>query len=306
MNLLKFAAIDIGTNAVRLLFVNVIEDNGEAYFKKSSIVRMPIRLGGDVFEYGEIRKEKAKALIRIMKAFKLLIKANSVVNYRACATSAMREAKNGKKLIKLIKSITDMNIELISGSEEAEIISQTQIKQHIENNPNLLFVDVGGGSTEITMFKNGEVIKSHSFKIGTIRMLKNKVKQKEFENLNSWLTELKGKYEGFKIIGSGGNINKIYKFSQKKIGKGLSYQELNDIYNKIKAYSYNDRMKILGFNPDRADVIIPAAEIFLNVMKNAEISEIQVPKIGLADGIIRLEYKKFIQKKTNSTNTNNP
>jgi len=300
MNLLKFAAIDIGTNAVRLLFVNIIEDDGETHFKKSSIVRMPIRLGGDVFEYGEIKKDKAKALIRIMKAFKLLIKASNVEIYRACATSAMREAKNGKKLIKLIKDSTNMNIELISGSEEAEIISQTQIKGLIDSNPSLLFVDVGGGSTEITMFKNGEVIKSHSFKIGTIRMLKNKVKQEEFENLNNWLDELKGKYGSLKIIGSGGNINKIYKFSQKKIGKGLSYEELNEIYNNIKAYSYNDRMKVLGFNPDRADVIIPASEIFMTVMKAAGITEIQVPKIGLADGIIRLEYKKF--KKQLSSN----
>jgi len=297
MNLLKFAAIDIGTNAVRLLFANVIEDNGETYFKKSSLVRMPLRLGGDVFEYGKIKKKKAKDLILIMKAFKLLIEANDVLVYRACATSAMREAENGKKLIKLIKNKTGMNIELISGSVEAEIISQTQIKKLIHENPNLLFVDVGGGSTEITLFQNGKVLKSHSFKIGTIRILKNKVKKEEFENLNNWLDELKGKYEGLKIIGSGGNINKIYKFSQKHIGKGLSYNELNDIYNKIKAYSYEDRMKLLGFNPDRADVIIPAAEIFINVMKNAEISQIQVPKIGLSDGIIRLEYKKFINKK---------
>ena len=296
MNLLKFAAIDIGTNAVRLLFANVIEDDGETYFKKSSLIRMPIRLGEDVFESGKINKKRARNLVRIMKAFKLLIKANDVEYFRACATSAMREAKNGAKLIQLIKSETDMDIELISGSEEAEIISQTQIKKLIVENPNLLFVDVGGGSTEITLFQNGELIKSHSFKIGTIRMLKDKVDNKEFENLNSWVSELRGKYEGLKIIGSGGNINKIYKFSQKHIGKGLTYTELKEIYDNIKSYSYEDRMKVLGFNPDRADVVIPAAEIFLNIMKNAEISEIQVPKIGLADGIIRLEYKKFKEK----------
>jgi exopolyphosphatase/guanosine-5'-triphosphate,3'-diphosphate pyrophosphatase len=172
MNLLKFAAIDIGTNAMRLLLANVIEDNGETYFKKSALIRMPIRLGEDVFEYGEIRKKRAINLIRIMKSFNLLMKANDVARYRACATSAMREAKNGGKLIDLIHKETGMKIELISGDEEAEIIRSTQINQYLEKGKNWLFVDVGGGSTEITLFEEGNVVKSHSFKMGTIRLLK--------------------------------------------------------------------------------------------------------------------------------------
>ncbi len=293
MNLLKFAAIDIGTNAMRLLLANVIEDNGETYFKKSALVRMPIRLGEDVFEYGEIRKKKAINLIRIMKSFNLLMKANDVARYRACATSAMREAKNGSKLIDLIHKETGMKIELISGDEEAEIIRSTQINQYLEKGKNWLFVDVGGGSTEITLFEDGEVKKSHSFRMGTIRLLKNMVTEEEKKYMNEWLSEIKDKYDDVKAIGSGGNINKIYKFSENKEGKGLFYHELKQIYNEIRDYSYEDRMKILGFNPDRADVIIPAAEIFLNVMKQADIGKIHVPKIGLADGIIQLEYRKF-------------
>lgn len=293
MNLLKFAAIDIGTNAMRLLLANVIEDGGETYFKKSSLIRMPIRLGEDVFDHGRIKKKRAINLIRIMKSFDLLMKANDVKRYRACATSAMREAKNGQKLIDLIYKETGMRIELISGDEEAEIIRSTQINRLLESDQNWLFVDVGGGSTEITLYDNGEVVKSHSFEIGTIRMLKNMVTEDETEHLNSWLSDIKGKYDDLKIIGSGGNINRIYKFSENKEGKGLFYHELRQIYKQIKAYSYEDRMKILGFNPDRADVIIPAAEIFINIMKQADIGKIHVPKIGLADGIIRLEYQRF-------------
>ena len=302
MNLYKFAAIDIGTNAMRLLLANVIEDEGETYFKKSQLIRMPIRLGEDVFEFGKIKKKRAINLILIMKSFDLLMKASNVVRYRACATSAMREAANGLKLIDLIYKETGMKIELISGDEEAEIIRSTQIKQILKQGGNWLFVDVGGGSTEITLYNNGNVAKSHSFEIGTIRLLKNKVNDSEKEQLNIWLTEIKNQYDDLKIIGSGGNINRIFKFSQNKEGQGLFYDELKQIYQDIKSYSYEDRMKILGFNPDRADVIIPAAEIFLTIMKQADIGKIQVPKIGLADGIIELEYRKFKEEISHPVN----
>jgi exopolyphosphatase/guanosine-5'-triphosphate,3'-diphosphate pyrophosphatase len=293
MNLLKFAAIDIGTNAMRLLLANVIEDGGETYFKKSALLRMPIRLGEDVFENGKINKKRARNLIRIMNAFNLIMQSSDVVRYRACATSAMREATNGKKLISLIKKETGMQIELISGEEEASIIRSTQINNLLKSSQNWLFVDVGGGSTEITLFIDGHPVKSHSFGIGTIRMLKNMVKPEEIELFNKWVSEFKDKYDDLKIIGSGGNINRIYKFSEKKQGNVLYYHELRKLYREIKAYSYEERLKILGFNPDRADVIIPAAEIFLNIMQLADIGEIHVPIIGLADGIIQLEYQKF-------------
>jgi len=228
-----------------------------------------------------------------MKAFNFLMEANDVVRYRACATSAMREAENGMKLIELIRNETGMNIELISGDQEAQIIRGTQLKKLLSTNKNWLYVDVGGGSTEITLFENEKVVKSQSFKIGTIRMLKNIVKKEEKKHLNKWLTQIKGNYDDLKVIGSGGNINKIYKFSQNKEGKGLFYDELKQIYSEIKNYSYEDRLKVLGFNPDRADVIIPASEIFINIMKKTGAGIIHVPKIGLADGIIRMEYDKF-------------
>jgi exopolyphosphatase/guanosine-5'-triphosphate,3'-diphosphate pyrophosphatase len=293
MNLLKFAAIDIGTNAMRLLLANVIEDEGQTYFKKSFLVRMPIRLGEDVFEFGKIKKNRARNLIRIMQAFSLLMQANEVVRYRACATSAMREAENGEKVIELIRKETGMNIELISGEEEAAIIRSTQINTLLGSDKNWLFVDVGGGSTEVTLFVDKQAVKSHSFEIGTIRMLKNMVTPQEHLAFNSWVSDLKDKYDDLKIIASGGNINRIYKFSQKKQDSVLYYHELKKIYREIKSYTYEERLKILGFNPDRADVIVPAAEIFLNIMQLADIGEIYVPIIGLADGIIQLEYQKF-------------
>ncbi len=293
MELLKFAAIDIGTNAMRLLFANVIEDEGETWFKKAALFRMPIRLGEDAFEYGKIKKKRARNLIRIIRAFDLLMKANDVVRYRACATSAMREAQNGQKLIDLIYKETGIRVELISGQEEAEIIRQTQIKKLLTTNKNWLYVDVGGGSTEITYFLDGKAVKARSFKLGTLRIIKNKVPEGEWQALDDWLDEIKDEYEDLKVIGSGGNINKIYKFSQKPEGKGLFYNELKQIYKEIKSYSYEDRMKVLGFNPDRADVIIPAAELFIRIMKKSGAGIIHVPKIGLADGIVRLEYKKF-------------
>ncbi len=303
MNLSKFAAIDIGTNAMRLLIANVIEDEGETYFKKASLTRMPIRLGEDVFEYGEIRSKRAKNLFNIIEAFDLLMKANNVKIYRACATSAMREAKNGDKIIEKIKEETGVQIELISGDEEAEIIRSTQIRNLLKTGRHWLFVDVGGGSTEITLFENNNVVKSHSFKIGTIRMLKNQVKKSELKALDKWLKEIKKKNINVKAIGSGGNINKIFKFAQKKEGKVLYYDELKEIYSNINQYSYEERMKILGFNPDRADVIIPAAEIFIRIMEKARIGQLYVPKIGLADGIIQLEYRKF-KKELNALKKN--
>jgi exopolyphosphatase / guanosine-5'-triphosphate,3'-diphosphate pyrophosphatase len=302
MNLLKFAAIDIGTNAMRLLLANVIEDEGDTYFKKSSLIRMPIRLGEDVFEFEKIKKKRARNLIRMMNAFKLIMQANEVVRYRACATSAMREATNGQKLIDLVQRETGIRVELISGDEEAEIIRATQINTILASDKNWLFVDVGGGSTEITLFVDKNPVKSHSFEIGTIRAIKNMMKPEELEKLKDWVSEFRDRYEDLKIIGSGGNINKIFKFSLKKPDNILYYHELRKLYREIKSYSYDERLKILGFNPDRADVILPAAEVFLNIMQWADIGEIYVPIIGLADGIIQLEYQKFKKEIAQHTN----
>lgn len=293
MKLYKFAAIDIGTNAVRLFIANVVEDRNQKIIKKSSLIRVPLRLGENVFEYGEIGEEKIKKLLLTMHSFQLLMQVNDVVTWRACATSAMREATNGEMIIELIKQETGINIEIISGQEEAEIIRSTQLKDLFKQEENFLFVDVGGGSTEITLYKGNNVVDTKSFKIGTIRLLKNKVNEDEFTKMKKWLEDFKKKYKNLEIIGSGGNINKIFKLSNSKQGNPLSNKQLSDINDYVNSFSYNDRIKILGLNPDRADVIIPAMELFLKIMKWSNAKAIHVPKIGLSDGIVRKLYSEF-------------
>ena len=293
MKLSKFAAIDIGTNAVRLLIANVVEDRNQKIIKKSSLIRVPLRLGDHVFEYGEVGEEKIKKLLLTMHSFQLLMQVNDVVTWRACATSAMREAANGEEIIELILQETGINIEIISGQEEAEIIRSTQLKDLFEQKKNFLFVDVGGGSTEITLYEGERVIDAKSFRIGTIRLLKKSVAESEFTQIKDWLGKFKKKYKNIEIIGSGGNINKVFKISGNKIGKPLSVKQLTDIDEYINSFTYNDRIKVLGLNPDRADVIIPAMKLFLKIMKWSNARVIHVPKIGLADGIVRRLYDEF-------------
>ncbi|MGC9375681.1 MAG: Ppx/GppA family phosphatase [Bacteroidales bacterium] len=294
MKILKFAAIDIGTNAIRLLFTNIIQNGVSPTFKKSSIIRVPIRLGADVFTTGEIGDTRKQKLIDAMIAFKHLMKVHDVIRYRACATSAMREAKNGKQLVELIKSKADIQIEIIDGKTEAEIIYHNRIVDMLDNNYPYLYVDIGGGSTEITLFFNKQALISHSFNIGTIRLLNQQVDNKTFNELKSKLKEIKKLYPGLKIIGSGGNINKLLKLSRKKEGKPLPVETLKKIYNEIKNYTYEDRIKILGLNPDRADVIIPASELLFKIVKWSGAKEIIVPKVGIADGIIRELYDEYM------------
>ncbi len=293
MKLLKFAAIDIGTNAARLLLANVIEDKNETFFKKSSLVRSPLRLGDHVFEYKEIREPKIEKLMQTMLAFRELMKVNEVVKYRACATSAMREAQNGAEIIHRIKKEIGIDIEIITGSEEADIIYSTQINKILNREKTYLYVDVGGGSTELTLYTKGKIKYSHSFKIGTIRLLKNQVSTEEMIQLKNKVQEMSKDYKQLEIIGTGGNINKIFKFSGKKEGKYLSHCELSDIFEEISSYNYDERMKVLGFNPDRADVIIPAAKLFIDIMDWSNSRKLNVPKIGLSDGIIRLLYDQY-------------
>ncbi|MFC2104583.1 exopolyphosphatase [Bacteroidota bacterium] len=299
MKLLKFAAIDIGTNAIRLLFTNVIENGGTAIFKKSSIIRVPIRLGSDVFTTGKIGDLKKQKLIDAMIAFKHLMSVHDVIEYRACATSAMREANNGKKMVKLIKQQADINIEIIDGKTEAEIIYNNRIVDFLDNRFPYLYVDIGGGSTEITLFSNSIAIASHSFNIGTIRLLNELVEQKEFDYLKSWLKEIKDAYPNLIIIGSGGNINKLLKISGKKESKPLSVKALKDVYNFIKSYNYEDRIKVLGLNPDRADVIILASDLLFKIIKWTSTKEIIIPKVGVADGIIKQLYKDYQNRQLN-------
>jgi exopolyphosphatase/guanosine-5'-triphosphate,3'-diphosphate pyrophosphatase len=297
LKILKFAAIDIGTNAIRLLFTNIIENGGAVSFKKSSITRVPIRLGADVFTTGKIGNIRKEKMMDAMIAFKHLMKVHDVTRYRACATSAMREATNGKELVEWIKNKTGILIEIIDGKTEAEIIYHNRIVDMLNNETPYLYVDIGGGSTEITLFFDKQALISHSFNIGTIRLLNQQVDDKTFNTLKSKLKEIKKSYPGLTIIGSGGNINKLLKLSRKKEEKPLPAEILKKVYNEIKDYTYEERIKILGLNPDRADVIIPASELLFKIVKWSGANEIIVPKVGIADGIIRELYDDYLNEK---------
>ncbi|MFD2823433.1 rod shape-determining protein [Lacinutrix iliipiscaria] len=287
----KYAAIDIGSNAVRLLIANIIEEKGKPpRFKKSSLVRVPIRLGADVFLKDKISKENTQRMLDTMLAFKLLMQSHKVDKYKACATSAMREASNGKKLAKLIFEKTQIIIDIIEGEEEAAIIAATDLHAFIDNNKTYLYVDVGGGSTEFTVIHNGNSITSKSFKIGTVRLLNDIVKNETWQELESWIKIHTSLYDKIEVIGSGGNINKIFKISGKALGKPLTYFYLTSYYNMLQSYSYEERISELDLNQDRADVIIPATRIYLSAMKWSGAKDIYVPKIGLADGIIKSIY----------------
>ena len=293
----KYAAIDIGSNAIRLLISNIIiEKDKEPQFKKASLVRVPIRLGADAFVSGEISPENIDRMVDAMEAFKLLMKINGVEKHKACATSAMREASNGLEIVEKIKEKTGIEIDVIDGKKEAAIIFSTDLSELIESDQSYLYVDVGGGSTEFTIFSKGRIINSKSFKMGTVRLINNKKSENKviFKEVQNWIeTNTKG-VKKISLIGSGGNINKIFKMSGRTIGKPISYIYLNAQYQFLKQMSYKDRISELSLNPDRADVIIPATKIYLSAMKWSGARKVFVPKIGLSDGIIKsLFYDKL-------------
>jgi len=293
----KYGAIDIGSNAIRLLISNVIvSEDKEPQFKKSSLVRVPIRLGADAFVSGIISEQNTNRMINAIEAFKLLMKIHGVEKYKACATSAMREATNGKEVVEKIYRKTAVQIDIIGGKEEAKIISSTNLNQLIEGNNSYLYVDVGGGSTEITIFSKGNIITSKSFKMGTVRLLNNKksTNKEMFSNVEKWIKKNTKDLKKVCLIGSGGNINKLFKMSGRTEGKPISYIYLNAQYQFLKQMSFNERVSELSLNPDRADVIIPATKIYLSAMKWSGARKIYVPKIGLSDGIIKsLFYNKL-------------
>lgn len=265
----KYAAIDIGSNAVRLLISNIIEQDGKVVaFKKNALVRVPIRLGADVFVTGKISKHNQKRMLDTMKAFSLLIKSHGVVRYKACATSAMREANNSKSLSKKIEETSNITINIIDGEEEATIIAATDLNSFIDVNKTYLYVDVGGGSTEFSIIHNGTKIKSKSFKIGTVRLLNDSVKNKTWLQLEHWIKDNTKHYEKIELIGSGGNINKIFKISGKDAGKPLTYFYLTSYYKMLQNFSYEERITKLNLNQDRADVIIPATRIYLGTFRS--------------------------------------
>ena len=292
MQLNKFAAIDIGSNGVRLLISNVISlKKKETQFNKSALIRVPIRLGEDVFTTGKISEINRDRMCDAMTAFRLLMKVYGVEKFKACATSAMREADNKEEIIQYIFDNSEIKIDLIDGKTEAEIISSTDLHELIKNDKSYLYVDVGGGSTEFTFFSKGRIMDSKSFRLGTVRLLDKKVNEQIWLDVKHWIKERSTDFSEISMIGSGGNINKIYKLSGKAPGKTLSYIYLNSYYNFLNQMTYDQRISELDLNPDRADVIIPATKIYLSAMKWSKANKIYVPKIGLSDGIIKTLYQ---------------
>ncbi len=286
-----FAAVDIGSNAMRLLFCRAYEVNGKPVFSKEELIRLPIRLGEDVFLNGRISDRKAEKLITAMRGFSELIKVYEVDAYRAVATSAMRDASNGIEVIERIKKEAGLNVEIIDGKSEAQLVFSNHIEEMLNPKHAYLYIDVGGGSTELTLYYNHKVMASKSFNIGTVRMLLNKVEKDEWDNMKDWIKSTTLGVRPLSAIGSGGNINKIFKMT-KKDTKSLSYNKLKGINDMLNSYTYNERVEVLGLKPDRADVIVHASRIFITIMKTADIDNIFVPQIGLSDGIVHDLYDK--------------
>ena len=295
----NYAAIDIGSNAVRLLIKHVEEDrDGKVTFSKVLLLRVPLRLGFDVFAMGKLSERKEKDMIRLMDAYQKLMKIYDVEDYRACATSAMRDAKNGKEIIKRIKKKTGINIEIIDGQEEAKMVYNNHIECMEDRNGNYMYVDVGGGSTEINLLSQGELVCSRSYNIGTVRILNKAVKPGEWERLKTDMAELAQSYPGTNIIGSGGNINKIYRLIEKKDKKEqkMTVEALHELYDTLKVLSVEERMEKFQLKPDRADVIVPAGEIFTTIADIIHAGYVYVPVIGLSDGIIDGLYARHVEE----------
>jgi len=293
MDFLKFAAIDIGSNAVRLLITDAQEYTNGTRFKKISLIRVPLRLGVDVFVHKEISPYNEKRLIKTLMGFKNLMEAFEVISFKACATSAMREAKNGEYIVAHIKKKTGIDLEVISGKDEAEILYSTKIADVLDPGKSYLYVDVGGGSTEVTLFSKGKIITSHSFTIGTIRILSGQVTNSDWVFLRSWVKAHTIENQPVEIIGSGGNIIKLHKLLNKKEKETIYTPELRELYRYIKSFTVDERIDVLKLNPNRADVIVPAAKIFLTVMKASNSRKIHVPRIGIADGLIHQLYESY-------------
>ncbi|MGD0711113.1 MAG: Ppx/GppA family phosphatase [Bacteroidales bacterium] len=306
---LRLAAIDIGSNAARIMICYVLEtkknvngSNGNAEFIKLNFVRVPLRLGFDVFENGFISPKKEKDIIEAMHCYKYLMKVHNVQHFVACATSAMRDAKNSAEIIKRVKQSTGIDIKVISGKEEAASIFENHIEKYLDKEHSYLYIDVGGGSTELTLFDNNEPLFEESFDVGTVRMLKNKVDDKEWQRLKEFVKKTTGNYKNLVGIGSGGNINKISNLSKLKEGKPLTSEILKDYYDTLVKMTVEERMIKYSLREDRADVMIPALQIYSSVMRWANINDIYVPKFGLVDGLIRSLYGQLVGASTNKLN----
>jgi exopolyphosphatase/guanosine-5'-triphosphate,3'-diphosphate pyrophosphatase len=301
-DLVKFGAIDIGSNAVRLLIMSLSPEKGISSLKKELMLRVPLRLGIESFESGKITDTKKDQLIQLMKVYKQLLSLYEVADYRACATAAMREAKNNNKVILDVFEETKITIDIIDGDEEALIIYDSHFLYHLNEHSNYLFVDVGGGSTEVSLISNGVLMTSNSYKIGTVRMLLDKVDQYEYFRLHTDLKEIKEEYEIKEIIATGGNIIKLNSLANNKNGKKLSVAAIETIQEKLKVLSVEERMDAYKLKSDRADVITNAGEIYINIAHTVGAESFIVPKLGLIDGIILLLFERWKTKQSNISN----
>lgn len=293
MNFLPFGAIDIGSNAIRLLVMNAIEYPDETRYKKVSLIRIPIRLGSDVFLGQRISDVKSDQLLHAMHGYKNIMKAYQIIDYRAVATSAMREAVNGPELIRKIKEEIGIKLEIITGKQEAEIIFHTGISQMLDPKKDYIYVDVGGGSTEVTVVSKNEKIEQESFNTGTVRMLNQKEDPAEIDRFKGFMRNQAARLKDASLIGSGGNINKLFKLMGKKYGESINPDELRHMYDYLKRFTFDERIAVLRLNPHRADVIIPATKIFLRAFKYSNSKRIFVPKMGLTDGIVQQLYENY-------------
>jgi len=298
---MRLAAIDIGSNAARLLISDATSENDTVTFNKVNLIRVPLRLGLDVFSIGEISSHRTEMIIQTMKAYRHLLNVYEVKHLKACATSAMRDAKNSVEIIAKVKEQTGIEIEVISGSDEASFIYENHIAENLDKDHSYLYIDVGGGSTELTFFSNNKLVFKDSFNIGTLRILKNMVKDEMWDEMKE---DIKVKTKGHKkviAIGSGGNINKIFSLSKRKEGKPLSLELLKDYHKELMNVSLQDRINIYKLREDRADVIVPALQIYVNTMRWAGAEEIYVPKIGLADGLIQHLWEELASQPAYTT-----
>ena len=293
---MRLAAIDIGSNAARLLISDVVVTNGEPEFNKLNLVRVPLRLGFDVFEKGYISKHRIGIIFQTMKAYNHLLSVYEVSNVIACATSAMRDATNSQDIIRKVKLETGIEIEILSGDIEATIIYENHIAEHMDTDHSYMYIDVGGGSTELTFFSDGKLIYKHSFNIGTIRLLKNQVTDNTWNEMKEAVKSITKGQKKLVAIGTGGNINKVFSMSKRKDGKPLNVELLKDYYKELSAVPLADRIRLYKLREDRADVIVPALQIYVNVMRWAEAQEIYVPKIGLVDGLVQHLYSELMKK----------
>lgn len=294
---MRLAAIDIGSNAARLLISDVIrgiQDRPE--FVKTALVRVPLRLGFDVFDKGGISPAKIEKLLKTIKSYKLLLDVYEVKHLKACATSAMRDAINSEEIIRKVKAETGIQIHIITGQEEASLIYENHIAENMDSEESYLYIDVGGGSTELTFFSDGKLVFKESFNIGTIRLLKNQVPEALWDEMKEFIRQKTKGYHHVTAIGSGGNINKIFSLSKRKEGKPLSLELLRDYYKEFSILTLAQRMSVYKLREDRADVIVPALLIYINVMRWTDANEIFVPKIGLADGLIHTLYEEVKMK----------